>query len=279
MINKFIAYYLSIFVALFNIQNVPSHPAIFFEKETFYKAIQRIENQNNKPDYHISGGITPHHLLPGYIIADFYKRLSEQKPKTIVIIGPNHEEKGDFNALTSKFGWQTPFGIVKPDTELINLLVDENLLKVNEDVLSTDHSAAGSMPFIKYFTPNSKVVPILVSAYMTEENAKSLASSLNKYLDKDSVMVAAVDFSHYQSSEVADKKDETTLKLLNNFDYQEIIRLGNDYLDSPPSILILLMLMQERGTTSSEILEHTNSGQITGKIFTETTSYFSIFYH
>lgn len=259
--------------------NKPVHPLTFFDKDTFYAGIEQARKDNKISTYHVRGGIIPHHLYPGFIFADFFNRLSPQNPKTIILIGPNHYERGNFKALTSVYGWQTPFGVVKPNETFINELVKENLVKIDGEVVSADHAVAGPMPFVKYYLPNVRVVPILLSGYMTEDEARILASKLKDRLDKDIVIIAAVDFSHYLTNQQAQEKDKVTLEVLKSFDYRQLFSLNNDYLDSPSSIATLLMVMQKLGTTKMELLHHTNSGELQKNNYIETTSYFSIAYY
>ncbi len=277
--TKLFSLIFSIYTAIFGSNSIPSHPLVFFDPPTFYQGVELAKSTKKEFSYNISGGITPHHLLPGFIIADFYNNLSAQKPKTIIIIGPNHEEVGESKALTSLMGWETPFGIVAPNTKIVNELVADNTLAIDEEVLPKDHAVAGSMPFIKHYLPETKVVPILLSSFISVDEARSIAEKLTKYLDNNTVLIAAVDFSHYKTSPVAEENNKVTLNLINNFSYDRIAKLDNTYVDSPPSIIILLMAMKEKGTTASEVLFDTNSGEITGNRFKETTSYFSIVYH
>jgi len=260
-------------------QPKPNHPNLFFDKYTFYDGITRARKENKLSNYHISGGIIPHHLFPGFILADFFNRLSVQNPKTIIIIGPNHYERGEHKLLTSVFGWETPYGIVDPNTAVINALILKNLLKIDEQVLPKDHSVAGLMPYIKYYLPEADVVPILVSGLTTQIDAENLAGNLVEVVDEDSVLIAAVDFSHYLTSNEAREKDRITLAVLKNYDYRQLFTFDNDYLDSPASIAVLLMMMQKMGTAESEILFHTNSGELQNNDNIETTSYFSIAYY
>lgn len=260
------------------IETKNSHPLTFFDKDTFYAGIEQAKKESKFFTYPVTGGIIPHHLYVGFIIADFFNRLSAQHPKTIILIGPNHYEQGNFKALTSRYGWQTPFGVVEPNELFINELIKENLIKVDEKVVSEDHAVAGSMPFVKYYLPNVQVVPILLSGRMTEEETHTLASNLKVQRDKDTVVIAAVDFSHYLTNQQAQEKDKVTLEVMKNFDYRQLFSLNNDYLDSPPSIAALLMLMQMLGTTKMDLIHHTNSGELQKDNYIETTSYFSIAY-
>lgn len=259
--------------------NISSHPLIFFDQNTFYVGVERANKESKSFTDHVAGGIIPHHLFVGFIIADFFNRLSSLQPKTIILIGPNHYEKGDFKALTSLYGWQTPFGVVELNQQIIKDLLKNNLVKIDEQVLPEDHSVAGIMPFVKHYLPNTQVVPILLSSYISQQEADILASNLKGHIDKDTVVIAAVDFSHYLTNQQAQNKDKVSLEVIKNFDYRQLFSLNNDYLDSPPSIATLLMIMQKLGTTKMELLHHTNSGELQKNNYIETTSYFSIAYY
>ena len=258
--------------------NIPTHPLKFYDEESFNQAYEKVKKESKPLSYQVRGGIIPHHLYPSYVIADFFKNLSQQKPKTVILIGPNHYERGDFKALASLYGWQTPFGTVYPYEEIIYELLEKNLIKINEEVVSEDHSASGIIPFLKFYLPDAKVVPILLSVNLSQEDSQVLADNLMKHLNKDTVLIAAVDFSHKLNNLEAQKKDEITLKLMQNYDYQKLLTLDNEYLDSPPSITVLLMTMKGLQVTGMDILHHTNSGQMQRNNSIETTSYFSIAY-
>ena len=256
-----------------------AHPNLFFDEKTFYEGVSQTKRNNRLSNYHISGGIIPHHLLPGFILTDFFNRLSMQKPKTIILVGPNHYEKGKYKILTSLYGWVTPFGIVNPNDTIINDLLAKRTMQIDEEVLPNDHSVAGMMPFIKYYLPDTTVVPILISNHTTYEEVKLLAENLKNYMNKETVLVAPVDFSHYLRNKEAQEKDNITLEVLKNYDYRQLFALNNNYIDSPPSIAVLLMVMQKLGTTQMDVLYHTNSGELQKDDYIETTSYFSITYH
>lgn len=256
-----------------------THPNLFFDEKTFNEGVARTKKENKLSSYHVAGGIIPHHLFPGFILTDFFNRLAVQKPKTVVLIGPNHYEKGNYKILTSLYSWETPFGRVDPSDNIINELVKKGAVKIDEEVLANDHSAAGMMPFIRYYLPGTNVVPILISGYTTQKEAEALAGSLGDIMDQDTVLVAPVDFSHYLTSKQAKERDEVTLEVLKNYDYRQLFSLNNEYIDSPPSIAVLLIVMQKLGTTKIDILYHTNSGELQRDDYIPTTSYFSIAYY
>lgn len=256
-----------------------THKVKFFDEKTFNEGVDKAKDSAKPFVYHIGGGIVPHHLFAGFIIADFFARLSMQKPTSIILLGPNHYEKGNFKALTSLYSWDTSFGLVNPDDQVINKLTEHNLVKVDEETLPNDQSLSGIMPFVKYYLPSAKVIPILLSGGLTKDESEVLASNLSDVITKDVVVIAPVDFSHYLTSAQAREKDETMIQVLKEFNYRRLYLLNNDYLDSPPSIGVLLMIMQKLGTTKMDLLSHTNSGELQNDEYIQTTSYFSITYH
>lgn len=256
-----------------------THKVKFFDEKTFNEGVDKAKDSVQPLSYHVSGGIVPHHLFAGFIIADFFARLSVQKPMTIILLGPNHYEKGNFKALTSLYNWDTPFGLVSPDDRIISNLSEHNLVKVDEETLPNDQSLSSIMPFAKYYLPNVKVVPILLSGGLTKDESEVLSNSLSNLITKDVIVIASVDFSHYLTSTQAKERDETTLQVLKESNYRELYLLNNDYLDSPSSIGVLLMIMQRLGTTKMDLLFHTNSGELQNDEYLQTTSYFSIIYH
>lgn len=256
-----------------------SHEAIFFDERLFFKGLTEAEENYIKPSYQISGGIIPHDFFPGFILSDFYKKLSEQDVKTVILLGPNHYEKGSSKFLTSAFDWKTPFGVVNSDKDIIKNLLDEKILEVDEEVLPKDHSVGSSLAYIKYYLPDAKVVPILISGFTTQKEAEEFSNILSKLVGDDIVLVSAVDFSHYLGSEEAHEKDKVTYKYIKNRNYEQIFNLNNDNTDSPASIAVTLMTMDEIGKSKMEALYNTNSGVLQDEKYIETTSYFSIVFY
>src|SRR3990167_7631589 len=247
----------------------------YFDEKTFMKGIEYAKNQKTFSEK-VFGGIIPQHQLPGFIIAQFFKGLKNQKPKTIILLGPNHYETGNFYALTSNNSWPTPYGYVIPNKEIINELTSYNFVQIDNNSVANDHSMGTSMPFIKYYLPDTQVVPIILSGKMTQKETENLASVLSTL---DLPIIASVDFSHYLTSVEAQKKDSETLRILETFNIERLFSLNNDYLDSPPSIATLLYSIQKMGKTNFKILQNTNSGILTNDHTSPTTSYFSIIYY
>ena len=89
-----------------------------------------------------------------------------------------------------------------------------------------EHSAEVILPFLQYhLSYDFKIVPICM-LMQTYENAANLATSIyeaNKKLNKEILLIASTDFSHFLSPDEGRKKDELAV--------QEILRFRSKELD------------------------------------------------
>lgn len=222
----------------------------------------------------LAGGVTPHHLLAAEMIADFYRTISSSGPERIILLGPNHAEAGPGKIISSFSGWETAFGKVLPDISAIKNLENEGFLKTETLVLANDISLTSQLPFLASFFPQAKVIPLLLSGRLSLEESEIFAGRLFSFVDDKTLVIASVDFSHYLSSVEAAKKDEITWEAICNFDYPRLYSFNSDHLDSPPSLGILLMIMDKLGA-KPVLLKNLTSGQLTGDFTSSSTSYFT----
>lgn len=249
----------------------------FFEKKLFYDGVKRSEKSKISIRREIFGGVVPHHLLPSFIIADFFNILSKSPPKTIILIGPNHFEKGKGKVIIGSYSFNTPFGISLIDDKLGSLLIKNNVGIVDNTTIKNEHSILGLIPFIKYYLPKTKVVPLILSSSVNLEDTEKISEILKKYVNNnEAIIVSSVDFSHYLINEEAKKRDKITIDIIKKWDFRSLFNLNNDYLDSPPSLAVLLLTMKKIEANDIFIIHNTNSGEIVKNNTIETTSYFSI---
>lgn len=255
------------------------HPIAFYDPDLVGKGITFAEQNTSTRDYEIKGAIVPHHTFATHLIAEIFSQLAFQDPESVILIGPNHYERGGFNVLSSKYPWLTPFGDLAPRPDWVMMLEMQGLIRQQPEVLSQDHAVSAIMPYLKYYLPQAKVLPLLLSAHTTSAELDALSQSLHALQQPKTVVVAAVDFSHYLSSDQAKQKDKETWQIISDYQYERLMRLTNQHVDSPASIALLLKLMQLAGSTQVELLANTNSGELTGEVNAPTTSYFTALYH
>ena len=257
-----------------NISNEPVGnplPVKFWEEKAFYDGLPVPGTIPTEVPF--VGGIIPHHLVAGSLIGDLFARLAKQNPQTIILIGPNHYEVGDALVISSRKDWETKFGTVFADRAILDDLYEKDLLIFNDEVMLEEHSTQGMMPYVSYFTPKAKVVPIILSGLITKPELENLAGAIEQYVRDGAIVIAPVDFSHHLTSEEASKRDEVTLEVIQAKDIDWLLKLKSEYTDSAASVALLIMLMEKTGHNSFTLMNHTNSGELLGDPTQEVTSY------
>src|SRR5680860_352215 len=246
------------------------HYSFFNQAEFYDKAFEDLEPLENTED-DIKGIIVNHHLLAPNLIAEALNAVSSKKAVTVVLISPNHFFAGRGQVVSSLYDWQTPYGILESDKDLIEKMQDVSLLNVEEWPFEKEHVISNIVAFIKKTLPNAKIVPLIVKDTFSIEAGNDFVEKLEKILPEDSLIIASLDFSHYLPSSAADFHDEKSLAVIENFDYE-----GTKFLDvdSKPTLRILLKYLDIRNASSFHLLGHSNSAKILKdeNIF-ETTSY------
>lgn len=253
----------------------------------------------------IAGGIVPHHLLAGKMIAEFFQYLSQDPPQTVVVIAPNHRKIGMSGIHTSSLDWETPFGVLEAETGLTALIKEKTEAAENKALMEEEHSISSLAPYIKYYLPEAKIVPILLHGnYPSSEKLGNLLAAVQSE-KPGTAIIASVDFSHYLDVETANKMDKNTLEAIRTADTEAISKMGNDNLDSPVSVITLITAMNSEApspdrsgpdlhasgdtgkqtapmktsdTRPPEVLAHLNSSDITGTGAGYTTGYYTIVY-
>ncbi|MCK5320439.1 AmmeMemoRadiSam system protein B [Candidatus Parcubacteria bacterium] len=235
--------------------------------ETAYHFINKKADFKNQD---IIGGIIPHHLLAADLIAEFFSNFNSDY-ETIILIGPNHFSAGKSKIISSSRNWQTPYGILEYDKDVINELLRFNKIKIEENIFEKEHAINSEVAFIKKTFPNAKFVPLVLRDNVDKKIATELALRLADIAkDKKVLILSSVDFSHYKDNLTAQKNDEISIEAIETFNFNEIYNLD---IDSPASIYTLLKF-GELNNTEFSLLNNSNSAVLSNKLnLKSTTSY------
>lgn len=219
----------------------------------------------------VIGGIIPHHLLAADLIAEFFYNLKDKDYDTVILIGPNHFSSGESDVIISTYDWQTPYGILEFDKDILEEILMFDKIKVENDALIGEHSINSEVSFVKKIFPQSRFLPIILKSNVDKETAKKLAERLFEISQNKKVLVlASVDFSHYKDSITAQNNDRISINTIENFYFDKIYDLD---IDSPASIYTLLKFSQ-LGKSEFRLLNNSNSAILIDKPDLEsTTSY------
>lgn len=243
---------------------------ILEDREIFFNAIKKFTKQ--KGEKNIFAAFSPHHLLASDLIARIFSIALGHQPETVIIIGPNHDNVGNSFFTSSDFSWNTDIGVLEPDLELLDLLISENLISLDNEILKKDHACYNLLPFIKFYSPDTKVVPILVNSKVDLDSLNRFVGFLKLNIDENTLIVSSIDFSHYLDAETAKRMDKETITALTNKEIYTIYKMRDTNIDCP-SCAILPLLFSDLVGGKIEIIDNTNSGLLFDSYSVETTSY------
>ena len=230
--------------------------------------------------------VAPHagYVYSGNVAAYTYNAISENgrlpRIETIVVVGPNHTGYGRPISVSMQ-DWKTPLGEIKNDFELSEAIVkSSDMIDADESAHASEHSIEVQLPFIQMVAPNKKFVAICMGD-QSLEYCESLANAImaaEKKLGRDVMVVASSDFNHYETAEVAKKKDLPLIEKLKVMDYAGFHSLVDELGDSACGfgpITVSLLCAKAHGATKGELLKYANSGDATGD-YSSVVTYASI---
>lgn len=211
----------------------------------------------------VLGGLAPHagYVYSGMIAAHLYARIAEDGlPKTFIVIGPNHTGMGSGLAV-SYDDFETPLGVVKNDRELAKALRRD---LVDEDPAShrREHSIEVQLPFLQFLSKDVKFVPICMG-FQDYDTAMSLGKTIRDATkDKDVVVIASTDMSHYVLKEVARKKDSMALDAVKAMNPKSLYEVVQDEDISMCGYGPVMAMMAASAGGKATVLKYATSGDV-----------------
>jgi AmmeMemoRadiSam system protein B len=227
-------------------------------------------NTNGHRD--VLGLVCPHagYMYSGAVAANAYYELAQDgKPDTVVILGPNHTGYGSGLALMNEGVWRTPLGDVEVDGETANRIVEETrLVDVDDLAHRFEHSIEVQLPFLQYlYGSGFKFVPIcfqLQDLSSAVEVGKALVEVL---ADKNAVVIASSDMTHYEPQGNAEAKDLAALKAVEAMDeklFYSIIEARHVTACGYGPIAAVIAASKGLGAKEANLLCYKSSGDVTG---------------
>lgn len=232
----------------------------------------KLPQVNNEGKRNILGLVSPHagYVYSGPVAGHGFGALADDGiPETAVIIGPNHQGVGKTLALSTADEWETPLGKVKIDKELGNEILGKcTWLKADEGAHKFEHSVEVQIPFLQYlYGDRVKIVPICMldqTMDLCEPLGKAIAGAS---AGKNVVIIASTDFTHYESADMAKRKDKVVLDYLLKIDPSGVIGIVDEFevsMCGPGPVATMLVAAKEMGAKEAVLLKYANSGDTSG---------------
>lgn len=241
-------------------------PVHFFDPAAFGRGLAQQANQEYGT---MQAVLVPHHLVASSLLSEVFSELAKQNPKRIILVGPNHHERGSGNVQASSANWNTPFG------KVAGFSLSNKFAPALGETIAQEHSIAGLLPYIRYYTPQVSVTSVILKHKTSLTEQTAVATELAGVMSPNTVLISSVDFSHYLPLAIANLKDNVTKHILLSGDTNSVQNLNNDYLDSPATLSVLMQVCKSLNQPFT-ITNHSNSSLIFNDPYLKsTTSYFT----
>ncbi len=253
----------------------PYHAGSFYpsrreEIEELFKEFERNRVQK-KVEFDILGAVVPHagYIYSGLTAYNTYSHIFQNKEvKTAIILGPSHYVYFKGIAIYKEGKWLNPFGEAEIDSKLAEELSNTSPFLKAPELHSREHSVEVQVPFIQFFNPNTKIVPLLVGE-LTLEDMKSAGEKLAEILKKqDAILIASSDLYHGYSYKECVESDRNTISTILSLDPLKFYEASkSEYIMACGEIGINILLFFMRKATDNpqaELIHYTNSADVTG---------------
>ncbi|MCQ2586547.1 MAG: AmmeMemoRadiSam system protein B [Treponema sp.] len=221
--------------------------------------------------------IIPHHDITAKYQNSFYRAISKLgQPSVIVVISPDHFEKGEKQiVIPCRTFFDAPGGQLNLSGKLQSDLTKDSRISENVDMTIEpwidEHGIYIHTPFIKHYFPDAEFFPILLKSFSAEEEFdiyKKLAEVLNDVLPEDALVVASVDFSHYQIPRMTELHDYVSMNTIQNMEDLKHIEV-----DSPESLTVVTEFSKLRGADFPVLINRTSTFDFIPDEFVVSTSH------
>jgi len=218
--------------------------------------------------------IAPHagHIYSGPVAGYAFATIRDKMPDLVAVIAPMHQYAREPLLTTSHDAYRTPLGDIPVDkdalSELDTALNSDLGFGLSPVARDPEHSLEIELPFLQRALKSDwKLLPVMVRAQKPEVS-KSLGKALAQVLgDKNFVLVASTDLSHFYNQNTALKYDRFMLDQIEAFDPDAAFdaeRTEQGFACGLGAFTAVLWASRELGADKVKVLRHATSGDVTG---------------
>ena len=220
------------------------------------------------------GIVSPHAGYPysGPVAAHGVAAVAENgAPEVVIALGPNHSGLGAPVAFSGADGWKTPFGVLEVDRELTEAILSaDDVGQIDEAAHRDEHALEVQFPMLQYaLETDFRIVPICMGrqdAGTSQRLGQAIAEAVDD-LERDALLLASTDLTHYASQDVAEREDRTAIDRMLAFDAEGVVEVatveGVSMCGYGP-VATTIVAGQELGATDATLLGYATSGDTAG---------------
>jgi len=218
----------------------------------------------------IFGIISPHagYLYSGRTAAFAYNLVKDNIIKNVFIISPSHREYFPGVSVYNGEGYETPLGKIPVNKEIIEELTRENkIIYRGIEGHRNEHGVEVQLPFLQYILGDKfKIIPVVMGD-QSKIFIDELARRLSHVTEKESIVIASSDLSHFYTKKEADKLDTIVEKRINDFDFDTLQQdLQHNICEACGGgpIVSIMKAASIVNKKNSVVIHRSDSGDVTG---------------
>ena len=247
-------------------------------------SVDQYINSARLPDLEgkLIGIMTPHagHRYSGPVAGYAFAAIRNLAPDVVAVLSPMHYWTEYPLLTTAHQAYATPLGTLPLDTEGMAALnaclhgaLGFGLTPVKRD---PEHSLEIELPFLQRALQNPfSLLPIMVRD-VSSRVTRALGNCLAKVLhERNALLVASTDLSHFYPREVADVLDGAMLRQVEALDPEGVLQVeeeGRGFACGRGALAAVLWAARELGADTARVLHHATSGDVTGD-YTQVVGY------
>jgi MEMO1 family protein len=219
------------------------------------------------------GLISPHagYAYSGQTAAHAYRQLQRLAFGTVAILAPSHRAWFDSCAISAEDAYETPLGRVPVDHAFADALATRiPTQRIRRD---SEHAIEIQLPFLQSTLGSFHLLPILLSSDdpgLPQQLAQALyeVSRLLPWASEGLLLVASSDLHHIASYDDVVRRDRRVVDAVAAYDLEALTRLlmvPDCTVCGRIPILTVLHACRMMGANAVQVLQHTNSGDVTGQ--------------
>jgi len=218
----------------------------------------------------VFGLILPHagYVFSGFVAAHGFKLISEKNFKDVILIGDSHYEYFDGVSIWEKGFWETPLGKIRVNEELAQKILSYSKRFFAKDSAHLfEHSLEVQLPFLQKVLKDFEIVPIIFGS--ENKDWEDLAKAILNSMDKNTLIIASSDLSHYPPYEVAKKVDSETIEAILKCEPREFSKKMEELKEKFPDVdtfacaqdsIKTILKISKQKKAKAKLLKYQNSG-------------------
>jgi AmmeMemoRadiSam system protein B len=219
----------------------------------------------------VFGLILPHagYVFSGFVAAHGFKLISGKNFKNVILIGDSHYEYFDGVSIWEKGFWETPLGKIRVNEELAKKIISHSKrFFIRDSAHLFEHSLEVQLPFLQKVLKDFEIVPIIFGS--ENKDWEDLAKAILNSMDKNTLIIASSDLSHYPPYEVAKKVDSETVEAILKCNPNEFSKKMEELKENFPDVdtfacaqdsIKTILEISKQKKAKAKLLKYQNSGE------------------